>query len=215
MKSENVQDILTLAGKFLRSLRMGRHGRHQSHGRAFTRDAAFTFRMGAGFPGDVNRSHPMTIEPALNDVTNPVLAYGLACLADAAAPNAVRSILATDSGITAIYGVAVRPFPIQGTAATAQPFGAAGFGATQGPAAQLPIDVLKGGYIMVQLNGATAAVKGGQVYVYVAASGGGHVQGGFEAAAGANLIDLDATGSRIYFNGPADATGIVELVFNP
>ena len=30
-----------------------------------TRDVAFTFRMGAGFAGDVNRTHPASIEPVM------------------------------------------------------------------------------------------------------------------------------------------------------
>lgn len=189
-------------------------------GRKFTQDAAFTFRMGAGFAGDVNRSHPMTIEPTLNDVTNPVLAYGLALLAVGAAPNSVRNLVAaTDGAITAIYGISVRPFPTQQPTATN--FGAQAFGSGT-PPVQGSLDVLKGGYILVNVNGVAHPVKGGQVYVYVAASAGSHVLGGFEAGAGANLVSLDATATRIYWNGPDDASavgagglGVAELVFNP
>jgi hypothetical protein len=32
--------------------------------RARTLDAAITYRMGAGYPGDVNRAHPASIIPA-------------------------------------------------------------------------------------------------------------------------------------------------------
>ena len=50
--------------------------------------------------------------------------------------------------------------------------------------------------------------KRGPVYIWCSASGGGHVQGGFEAA-----FDADDTVlvSNAYFNGPPDANGITEL----
>jgi hypothetical protein len=208
MNSEMIRRIVT---SLMRN-REPRNGRYV--GRRSTRDVAFQFRMGAGFVGDVNRSHPMTIEPALIDANFPPLNYGVAVLADQAAPNGVRQIQTTDNGITAVYGITVRPFPLQQQAAT-------NFGAVAlGPGSQVPptsgvIDILKGGYIMVKLGGAAAAFKGSPVFLYYGATAGAHIQGGFEAAAGANLLALDATGARIYFNGPADANGIVELVFNP
>ena len=37
---------------------------------------AFPFRMGAGFAGDVNRTHPATIEPNVNDTVNPLSFFG-------------------------------------------------------------------------------------------------------------------------------------------
>ena len=190
--------------------RMIRRSFSRSH--RLTCDAAFTFRMGAGFVGAVNRSHPAGIEPCMMDPANPVLQYGLAVMADNAAPNGVRSVLASDSALTSIFGIAVRPFPITPQAGTN--FGAAAFGSVA-PSTFLPLDVLKSGYIMVSLGGVAAALKGAPVFVYYGVSSGSHVQGGFEAAAGANLAALDASGNRIYFNGPADANGIVELVFNP
>jgi hypothetical protein len=181
-------------------------------GRMRTRDAAFTFRMGTGFAGMVTRTHPQGIEPAKMDTTFPVLGYGLGVFADNNATNGVRGVQASDSALTSIYGVSVRPFPI--SPSTAVNFGAAAFGNITPPTAQ-PLDVLKSGYIIVSLQGATASFKGAPVFIYYGVSGGGHIQGGFEAAAGANLAALDATGNRIYFNGPAGADGLVELVFNP
>jgi hypothetical protein len=184
-------------------------------GSRFTRDVAFQFRMGAGFVGDVNRTHPAGIESALIDSTLPPLNYGVAVLADAAAPNGVRGIQTTDNAITAVYGITVRPFPLQQASATN--YGAVALGAgSQIPPTSGVIDVMKSGYIMVKLGGAAAAFKGSPVYLYYGVSTGTHIQGGFEAAAGANLLGpLDTTGTRIYFNGPADSNGIVELVFNP
>jgi hypothetical protein len=49
--------------------------------------------------------------------------------------------------------------------------------------------------------------------VWCAASAGIHVQGGFESVAtGGSTAALDV--GRFSFNGPQDATGIVELAFN-
>ncbi len=173
--------------------------------RAKTRDAAFQFRMGAGFPGDVNRTHPATIEPALNDSTNPIAAPGLACLVNTAA-NTVRGIIAGDNALTEIYGVAVRPFPFQQAAGSN--YGAASFGAGSFAGGQL-LDVLRRGYIMVQIPAGVAVTKGGAVFLWYAASSGAHVQGGFEGAATGG--STDALSANYTFNGPADASGVVEL----
>src|SRR2546429_14565 len=94
-------------------------------GRRFTCDAAFAFRMGAGFPGDVNRTHPASVEPALMSNT-PVPFYGFPVVIAADGTNGVRPIGVGDGALTTIYGVAVRPFPQQ--AASGGVFGAQGFG---------------------------------------------------------------------------------------
>jgi len=173
--------------------------------RSKTRDAAFQFRMGAGFPGDVNRTHPATIEPAMNDSTNPIAAPGLACLVNTAA-NTVRGIESTDTAITEIYGVSVRPYPFQ--VAAASNYGAQSFGTGSFAGGQL-LDVLRRGYIMVQIPATQAVTKGGAVFLWVAASSGAHIQGSFEnAATGGSTATLSASYT---FNGPADATGITEL----
>lgn len=181
-------------------------------GRVMAHDTAYQFRMGAGFVGDVNRTHPSAIEPCLIDPANPPLLFGSAVMVDRTATNGVRAPVVGDNAAAgSIFGVAVRPFPFQ--QASGGP--AAAYGGEVPPATGV-IDVMKSGYIMVKLNGATAAVKGGSVFVWADVTGGGHINGGFEAAAtGGSTIGLDASGNRIYFNGPADANGIVELVFNP
>jgi hypothetical protein len=183
----------------------------RSLGRFRTVDTAFTFRMGAGFAGDVSRGHPASIQPALISPVNPVLGYGVPVVVDAAggANNGVRPLAAGDVGLTEIFGVSVRPFPIQ-QATTANSYGAVGYGAGVPPAVQ-PIDILRGGYIMVPVVG--QSVKGGAVFVWVAASGGGHTQGGFEiAASGGSTCSLSAAGYQ--FNSPPDANGIAELILN-
>lgn len=183
-----------------------------SKGRMRTVDTAIPFRMGAGFPGDVNRTHPCDIEPALMSSTNPVLLYGLACIATLDATNSVRSIAAGDSGISDIYGVIVRPYPVQ-PATSPGAFGGVGYDSVNqsAPSALFPCDVLKHGYIMTTLYGSTAALKGSPVWVYTAVTGAtNHVQGGFEAATATNSVVVP----RSYFNGPADPSGIVELALH-
>lgn len=173
-------------------------------GRARTRDVAFQFRAGAGFPGRVNRSHPANIVPYLNDATSPVLLYGLACVVGSS--NDVRGYQAGDTTAAAMFGVTVQPFPFQ--AATGSSFGGAAFGAAV-PVPGLPVDVLKSGFIMVTVNG--APTLGSAVDVWFAASSGAHVQGGFEAShTGGSSVTL----TNAYWNGPPDANGNAELAFN-
>ncbi len=44
--------------------------------------AAFTFRAGAGFPGNVTRQENSIIEPALIDAAAPPLLYGVPVVID-------------------------------------------------------------------------------------------------------------------------------------
>lgn len=177
-------------------------------GRARTRDVAYSYRMGAGFAGDVNRMHPASIEAAKIDPTNPPTFFGQPVLANGAA-NSVRAFLATDTAVTDAYGVTVRPFPTQQATASLA-YAQANFG-SGGPSTAQALDVLRSGYILVPVVGATT--KGGAVFIWVTASSGAHVQGGFEAAAnGVNTIALPTT--KFQWNGPADANGIAELAFN-
>lgn len=180
-------------------------------GRRMTHDVAITYRMGAGFVGDINRVHPFSAEPALADPTNPPTLPGQPVIA-VAASNGVRALLAGDTALTDIYGITVREYPTQPNSSTT--FGSLstqGFGgSTVSPAQALTI--LRSGYIMVKVSGSVAVAKGGAVFVWVAASSGSHVQGGFEPVASAgNTIPLPG---KTTWNGPADANGIAELAFN-
>lgn len=178
-------------------------------GRRFTQDAAFTYRMGAGFPGTVTRTHPASIWPGQNDPTNPATAWGQALLINSSA-NTWRSVLTSDDAIDAIQGILVRPFPVQ--EGSGSDYGAQEFG-TGGPVVPgQPLDILKSGSIIVLVNGTPAL--GGPVYLWVAAATGSHIVGGFEAAASSgNTVELTADG-QTYFNGPPDASGFAELCFN-
>jgi len=180
-------------------------------GRARTLDVAVStaipYRMRAGFPGDVNRTHPFSVEPAVNDPDDPVLGYGRAVVV-VTANNSVRNMKAGDGALTKIYGVSVRPYPIQQSSGGMD----AAFG-TGTPPQNQPVDVLRSGYIMVPVVG--SPTKGGAVYVWIAADSGDHVQGGFEAAAdGGNTILLASDTGSITFNGPPDSEGVTELIFN-
>jgi len=166
--------------------------------RARTCDVAFTFRMGAGSAGTVNRLHPADIMPSLMDTTTPIRRYGDPAIA--VSTGGYRGILAADQAAgTKINGVLVRSYPTQ-QANLSQALGD-GVPPTSGI-----IDILVEGNIMVKVVG--APTKRSQAFVWAAASTGSHVLGGFEAAAtGGSTMAL----TNAYFNGPADANGVAEL----
>jgi hypothetical protein len=174
--------------------------------RARTADVAFPYRMGAGFSGDVNRTHPFSVEACLNDPDNPVEFYGQAVVA-VGANNSVRPVMAGDGALTGIYGISVRPYPFQQSTGGMD----AAFGAAVPPLKQ-PIDILRSGYIMAQTFDGATATKGGTVYVWNSAAAGGHVPGGFEVADG--VADTFPLGTPTGFNGPGDADGVTEIAFN-
>ena len=133
--------------------------------RARTRDVAFPYRMGAGFPGTVNRTHPASIVPRKINTSTPPLAYGMGVLVTA---NSVRQIAAGDTAVTRLYGIAVRPYPTQqqsgGMTAT--------IGAATPPTSGV-MDVLRSGFISVRVNGTCLVGQyGGGVYNSAAISHG-------------------------------------------
>jgi hypothetical protein len=173
-------------------------------GSARTRDVAFTYRMPAGFAGDINRSHPASVEPTLPDPTNFPTFAGQACVIDATS-HLLRFLgVVDDTALTDIYGVAVRAFPIQQqTGGMSASFGTATMNAAQ------PVDVLKSGYIMVPVQG--VPVKGGQVFIWAKPVSGLHVPGGFEASAtGGSTIAMPI--NSYSFNGGPDANGVCEVI---
>jgi len=178
-------------------------------GRAMTNDVAFNLRMNAGSPGDMTRHNPPgTIEPCLLDAGSASVLPGFAVVAALNGNNSVRLVQAGDNGLAAIYGIAQRVFPFQ-QATTNQFSGQQGFGGLP-VAQQQAIDVIRSGYVLVPCVGTPQ--KGGPAFVWVAASGGGHVQGGFETAAtGGSTIALD---NKTTFSGGVDTNGNAELCFN-
>lgn len=175
--------------------------------RARTRDISFGYRMGAGFPGDVNRTHPASILPGLMTATlaSKVRLYGDPVLIDTAT-NSYRGVLSTDTAATKIDGILVRPYPTQQTTGGMS----AALGAAVPPDGPAVIDVLNEGFMIVRCNNFAAQqpTKGGAVFIWVTASTGAHVQGGFESVAnGANTIAI----TNALWNGPTDSNGITEI----
>lgn len=168
--------------------------------RAKTRDVAFGFRMGTGFPGDVNRTGMFSIVPCLTNVANPPTAYGDPVLVDAAT-NSVRKVLDTDDAIVTVYGAVVRPFPSQqGSGGMSASLGAAT------PPATGVVDIIRDGFFMAKVVGTPA--KDGAVFIWTAPPSGAHVTGGYEAVATGGST---AAVTNVTFNGPPGADGVCEL----
>ena len=171
--------------------------------RARTCDVAFSYRMGAGFPGDVNRMHPASIVAGLLDSVNTFRNYGEPAIFGTA--NNYRGVVAADQSATAIKiaGVIVRPYPTQqmsgGMTAT--------LGAATPPAAGVA-DFLSSGFIMVKMKAGVTVKKGDPVFVWATATETVNIQGEYQAAATASKT-VPITNAR--FNGPADALGNVEI----
>jgi hypothetical protein len=184
---------------------------------------AFTYRMGAGSPGEVTRIHPSSIRAFLNDASgsNPATYFGQAVLFHGAT-NTVRAVDHTDdsgkggSGYS-IAGITVRPFPTQSTG-SGETYGAEGFN-VGGPAASVAVDTLTQGSILVTQNqpnssAATLSTLGGTVYVRVTTgTAAGFTTlpiGGFES-----VVDPTAANQLLvnnaYWNGSADQFGVAEL----
>lgn len=172
--------------------------------RVTTNDVAFQFRMGAGFPGDINRTHPFNAEPALMNTTTPIRLYGDPALIDGAT-NSYRGFTTTDTSVTKLDGILVRPYPTQQTSGGMS----SAIGAATPPTSGV-IDILTDGYIMAKCNNFAVSppTKGGAVFIRTAATAGNLVQGGLHAADdGANAIQV----TNAMWNGPADANGVAEL----
>jgi hypothetical protein len=179
--------------------------KHGAIVRAKTRDIAFAYRMGAGFPGDINRTQPFSAYPGLINTSVQVpRAYGDPVLVDTAT-NSLRGYVAADQNATAAatYGFIVRPTPMQQASGGMS----ASIGAASPPASGVA-DFLRLGCIMAKLPAGVAVTKGGTVFVWCTATAGNNIQGQLVGAASAgNTIPL--TNAR--FIGPADASGNVEV----
>lgn len=172
--------------------------------RARTCDVAFGFRMGAGFPGDVNRMHPASIVPGLINLTTPPRNYGDPVVINGA-DGSYRGVVTGDNSATAlaIDGVTVRPYPTQQSSGGM----ASAFGATPAPVSGV-MDALRSGFIMCKLPAGVAVLRGGIPFIWCAATSGVNVQGALVGAASAgNTVPI----ANAQFNGAADPSGNVEL----
>ena len=169
---------------------------------------AYSYRMPAGIPGRVNREWEHTGEPNQMDTANPPLMFG-----DAVKMGSNGRIQALAAGDTssAIYGLVEAAFPGQPNntyGAATQLLGAA----TPNPGGRC--SVLKRGYMTVTIQGATAAAKGGPVYVRIAGTppAGGRI-GGFEAAPDGTPANTPLLPNS-YWMGAADGSGNCEIAYN-
>ena len=160
---------------------------------------AYAFRMPAGIAGDVNRAQQVVIRPEIIGAATPPTAYGQAVVIDATT-GLLRTPTTTDATIN---GFLARPFPTNSVTPGA-------LGATTPPTSTMG-DLMMRGFMSVLLQNTTAAINGGQVYVFVGATSGSRIQGGIEAAAGANLIAI----AGCLFSGAADANGFTEISYLP
>lgn len=177
--------------------------------RARTCDVSFGFRMGAGFPGDVNRMHPAAIVAGMINTSVQVpRAYGDAVLFDGAT-SSYRGLAAADGSVTPgpIAGFIVRPFPTQQTTGGLN----ASIGAATPPTSGVA-DFITQGFVVVKLPAGAVVQKGGAVHIWAAATASTNIQGSPVAAA-SSTNTYTATNAR--FHGPADANGYAEVEIWP
>lgn len=166
-------------------------------------DVAFTYRMGAGIPGDVDRAHPFEVQAALLDASNPAPSYGYAMLFGSA--NNVRAVVAADqaAGAKPIAGILVRPYPTQQSSGGSS----ASIGSATPPQSGI-VDYMPAGIITVKGKAGMTVKKGDPCYIWAIATAGANIQGEFQAAATASSTVLC---SNARYFGPADANGNVQI----
>jgi hypothetical protein len=171
---------------------------------------AYLFRMGVAIPGRLASSlMDSTIEPNYQDPNNPVPAYGMPVVMNAAGTgvNPVSSVTTAAQ----IYGLLLQPYPEQAAASSGN-YGAQTLGTPVTPPTQGVLPILKRGRAGVAVNSgsAAAAIRGGQAHVWIAATAAGHTQGQIEATESpGNTIALPA-----YFEGPCDSNGYNDIAWN-
>lgn len=157
--------------------------------------------MPFGSPGVRSRPHEQTCEPQLVSKTAPPLLYGAPVKMVAGFATAIA---AADTAAV-IYGFLVRPWPAQDT--TWGPTTAFGLAT---PPTFGSCDILKRGYMLVQVGAGVAAPQG-VVYMRVATPATGKPIGGIEAVAdGANTVVV----ANAIFMTAADENGVAEIAYN-
>lgn len=159
---------------------------------------AITLRAPAGFAGAISRSEDLTVSQEVIDSGTPPTAYGgvVKLVSGKLQP------IASGDANTVFYGFYVRPFPIQGNSTT---------GSNTPPTTGIG-DVLRRGYMAVVLAKGTAA-RGGQAYAVVTAGGTvsvGDIVTAASPAGGGTAVAIPG----VFFQGAADAGGIVEVSVN-
>lgn len=158
---------------------------------------AYLYRMPSGIAGDISRKSQSTAEPSILGAT-PFPSFGVF----AKLVNGVAVPLdGTDSNDAKVYGLLVRQYPTNASND--------GLGTSTPPTTGI-CDIMRSGYMTVQLN-AGVAVKGGAVYVRIDTPTTGKPVGGIEAVAdGAHTILI----TKATFMDAGDASGNVEIAYN-
>lgn len=155
---------------------------------------AYATRVPSGFPGSISRQDSLTVVAEQIDSGTPPTAYGKPVKIVA---GKVQPIASADSA-TVVAGFSARSFPLQSTTNA--------LGSSAPPTSGL-LDVMRRGFMAVTLNSGTAA-RHGQVYVCINVAGG--AIGDIQAATSANNVAI----AGCFFEGPADAGGVVEISYN-
>ena len=163
-----------------------------------------TRSLGA-FPGDLTRpTAPFTIEPAAVLSTTTTLSFGAPVALDTSGK--IRAIVTGDSTAASVYGFLVRVFPTQSSVGPNAPFGT-----NTGVDINNTVNILRDGYIAVNVVAPVAPVKGGAVYIqYVADTVSGTL-----IPIGAITTASDASKNFVLpgaeFTGGIDANGNSEI----
>jgi hypothetical protein len=159
---------------------------------------AITLRAPVGFPGAITRDLDLTVVQEIISSATPPTAFGqfVKLVSGLLLP------LASGDAAAVIYGLLVRPYPMQGNSTT---------GSNAPPTTGIA-DVLRRGYMAVTLKLGTAT-KGGQVYVVTTAGGSVAVNDIVTASSPAGGGTAVAA-PGCFFQGAADSGGIVEVTAN-
>lgn len=147
---------------------------------------AFLYRMGVGYAGQATRLEMAKIEPQILDDTDKPTVFGVPVII-------TSGKICKWAGSGTIVGFLVRPYPTQAQVNEALDAGT--------PNVDQIADILRSGYIVVNVSSGTAA-QGGAVYVNDTTG----------------LVQADATGATAVtgakFMGAADADGNAEIEYN-
>lgn len=161
---------------------------------------SFQYRMPAGVPGALTRgANSATVEPVAGVSTSAFPRYGMfgKIVSEKFVP------LGNGDAATLIYGLLIRPFPTTSSQD--------GIGTSTPPTSGI-LDCARRGYAAVLLALGTAA-KAAQVYVVTTAGGSvniGDIVTAASPAGGGTAVAVVGC----FFEGPADATGNVEISYN-
>ena len=161
-------------------------------------------RPGSAAPGTLTRvNEPHEIVSGLPLASNPPTVFGNAVVRDASTGN-FRPVGSAD--VTAnVYGLVVKPFGAQ----TSTSWPPAGWNTTSTVSATDTLSIGRMGYFAVQVDGATAPVQGGAVYIQTTAVTGIPV-GSFSAVSSAD--NFQWVGAEWAVSG-VDSQGFGEIRF--